>query len=72
MVTPSAPGWGSSPFGSVITAGLFLQEFTGGVPWAHLDIAGPSHTTKERGYWSKGGTGVPLRTLVELVRGWKG
>jgi len=59
-------------WGSALSAGLFLQEFTGGLPWAHLDIAGPSHTTKERGYWSKGGTGVPLRTLVELVRGWKG
>ncbi len=59
-------------WGSALSAGLFLQEFTGGVPWAHLDIAGPSHTAKERGYWAKGGTGVPLRTLVELVRGWKG
>ncbi len=58
-------------WGSALSAGLFLQEFTGGVPWAHLDIAGPSHTGKERGYWSKGGTGVPVRTLVELVRGWK-
>ena len=58
-------------WGGALTAGLFLQEFTGGVPWAHLDVAGPSHTTKERGYWSKGGTGVPLRTLVELVRGWQ-
>jgi len=58
-------------WGGALAAGLFLREFTGGVPWAHLDIAGPSHTTKERGYWSKGGTGVPLRTLVELVQGWK-
>jgi leucyl aminopeptidase len=58
-------------WGGALSAGLFLQEFTGGVPWAHLDIAGPSHTGKERGYWSKGGTGVPLRTLVELVRGWE-
>ena len=58
-------------WGGALAAGLFLREFTGGVPWAHLDIAGPSHAAKERGYWSKGGTGVPLRTLVELVRAWK-
>jgi leucyl aminopeptidase len=59
-------------WGSAIAAGLFLREFVGDVPWVHLDIAGPSHAAKERGYWAKGGTGVPLRTLVELVRGWKG
>ncbi|HEY7724158.1 MAG TPA: leucyl aminopeptidase [Anaeromyxobacteraceae bacterium] len=59
-------------WGGAITAALFLREFTGDAPWAHLDIAGPSHTAKERGYWAKGGTGVPLRTLVEFVRGWKG
>ncbi len=39
-------------------------------PWAHLDIAGPSHAPKERGYVAKGGTGVGVRTLVELVRAW--
>src|SRR5438874_6828578 len=27
-----------------ITAGLFLEEFVDGVPWAHLDIAGPAFT----------------------------
>jgi leucyl aminopeptidase len=59
-------------WGSAIAAGLFLREFVGDTPWAHLDIAGPSYTSKERGYWTKGATGVPLRTLVELVRGWKG
>jgi len=58
-------------WGGAISAGLFLREFVGETPWAHLDIAGPSHTTREKGYWAKGGTGVPLRTLVELVRGWK-
>jgi leucyl aminopeptidase len=58
-------------WGGALAAGLFLREFVGDVPWAHLDIAGPSHASKERGYWTKGGTGVPLRTLVELVRAWK-
>ena len=58
-------------WGGALAAGLFLREFAGDVPWAHLDIAGPSHAAKERGYWARGGTGVPLRTLVELVRAWK-
>jgi leucyl aminopeptidase len=57
-------------WGGAISAAHFLREFTAGVPWAHLDIAGPSRSSKERGYIGKGGTGVAVRTLVELVRAW--
>lgn len=49
-------------------AALFLKEFVGDTPWVHLDIAGPSQSPKERGYFNKGATGVGVRTLVELVR----
>ena len=58
-------------WGGAITAAMFLQKFVKDAAWAHLDIAGPSHATKERGYVAKGGTGFGIRTLVELVRGWK-
>jgi leucyl aminopeptidase len=58
--------------GGAMSAALFLQKFVGATPWAHLDIAGPSHSPKERGYVSAGGTGYAVRTLVEFVRGWKG
>jgi leucyl aminopeptidase len=54
--------------GGSISAAWFLKEFVGDAPWVHLDIAGPSSTTKEKGYVGKGGTGVGVRTLVELVR----
>jgi leucyl aminopeptidase len=54
--------------GGSISAAWFLKEFTGDAPWVHLDIAGPSNTSKEKGYVGKGGTGVGVRTLVELVR----
>jgi leucyl aminopeptidase len=57
-------------WGGAIAAAHFLREFTGATPWAHLDIAGPAHSSKERGYVGKGATGVGVRTLVELVRGW--
>jgi leucyl aminopeptidase len=57
--------------GGAISAAHFLHAFAGDVPWAHLDIAGPSFTTKERAYVAKGGTGFGIRTLVELVRAWK-
>jgi leucyl aminopeptidase len=58
-------------WGGAIAAAHFLREFTAGAPWAHLDIAGPAHASKERGYVGKGGTGFGVRTLVELVRGWR-
>ena len=57
-------------WGGAITAAHFLHKFARDVPWAHLDIAGPSHSSKDRGYLAAGGTGFAVRTLVELVRGW--
>lgn len=50
-----------------ITAAQFLAEFAGDAPWAHLDIAGTSFGDKERKYYIKGATGVPVRTLVSLA-----
>ncbi len=58
-------------WGGAITAAHFLHRFAGDAPWAHLDIAGPSHAPKERGYLASGGTGFGIRTLVELVRAWR-
>jgi leucyl aminopeptidase len=55
-------------FGGAITAALFLQHFTGKVPWAHLDIAGPASLDKERGYNARGGTGAGVRLLAEWIR----
>ncbi len=57
---------GGRPAGA-ITAAKFLAEFVDDIPWVHLDIAGTSLTDKERGYQVKGATGVPVRTLVNLV-----
>jgi leucyl aminopeptidase len=54
--------------GGSINAALFLKEFVGDTAWVHLDIAGPSQSPKERGYFGKGATGVGVRTLVELIR----
>lgn len=50
-----------------IAAALFLEEFVGGVPWAHLDIAGPAFAEKDGPYIPKGGTGFGVRTLVRYV-----
>jgi leucyl aminopeptidase len=54
-------------YGGAITAAKFLAEFINDTPWVHLDIAGTSLNEKERGYLVKGATGVPVRTLVNLV-----
>jgi leucyl aminopeptidase len=54
-------------YGGAITAAQFLAEFAGDTPWVHLDIAGTSMTDKEKRYLVKGATGVPVRTLVNLV-----
>ena len=50
-----------------ISAALLLREFVADVPWAHLDIAGPSRTDDARGYNTKGGSGFGVRTLVALA-----
>lgn len=56
-------------WGGMLSAGVFLQEFVAkGQRWAHLDIAGPSYNEGEAyGYTPKGGTGVAVRTLVQLA-----
>jgi leucyl aminopeptidase len=53
--------------GGAITGAKFLQNFVGDTPWVHLDIAGTFETDKEKGYLTKGGTGVMVRTLVNLA-----
>jgi leucyl aminopeptidase len=53
--------------GGAITAALFLKEFTGGLPWIHMDIAGTSWAEETKPFMPKGPTGVGVRTLVELA-----
>jgi leucyl aminopeptidase len=54
-------------YGGALTAGLFLQEFVDGRPWAHLDIAGPARAEADDGYLVKGSTGVAVRTLLSWL-----
>jgi leucyl aminopeptidase len=56
-------------YGGMLVAGLFLKEFVADeIPWAHLDVAGPAWNEGDvHGYTPKGGTGVPVRTLVEWL-----
>ena len=55
--------------GGMLVAGHFLAEFVPeGLPWAHIDVAGPAYNTGAPwGYTPKGGTGVPVRTLLATI-----
>ena len=50
-----------------ITAALLLLRFAGGLPWVHLDIAGPGRAAETSGYLTKGGTAFGVRTLLALL-----
>jgi leucyl aminopeptidase len=55
--------------GHMLQGGVFLAAFVpDGLPWVHIDIAGPAyHTGEPSGHLTKGGTGVPVRLLLELI-----
>jgi leucyl aminopeptidase len=62
---------GGRPAGTIVAA-LFLKRFVGeGIPWAHLDIAGPAFGDDDDGELSAGGTGFGVRTILELLRTFK-
>ena len=60
-------------WGGGLMAAAFLREFVGGgdgarVPWAHVDIAGPSFNEgSPYGYTPAEGTGAGVRTLLRLL-----
>lgn len=54
-------------YGGAISGALFLKEFVEKTPWAHLDIAGPAFTDKEKGYVKAGGVGFGVRTLMRYI-----
>lgn len=57
-----------SKYGGAINGALFLQEFAPeGVPWAHLDIAGPAFAEKDAPLTPKGGTGFGVRMILQWL-----
>ncbi len=52
---------------SPIQGAMFLKEFVGSACWAHMDVAGTVWEDKGKPYLPKGPTGVPVRTLVNLI-----
>lgn len=56
-------------WGGALTAGLFLKEFVGDIPWVHIDIAGPAFAEKPWAHVPRGGTGFGVPTLFEYLGG---
>lgn len=55
-----------------ILAGLFLQEFTGGTPWIHLDIACTAGGDPSKcEYFSDGASGHGVSTMYKFVSSMK-
>ena len=59
----------ASRYGGAIVAAVFLAEYAGDGPWAHLDIAGPARARETTGEQVKGASGFGVRTLIELAKG---
>src|SRR5262249_36549255 len=53
--------------GGACLAAIFLKQFAGDLPWAHLDIAGTAWATSERPHQSRGATGFGVRLLLEWL-----
>ncbi len=56
-------------FGGAITAAKFIQFFVEDTPWVHIDMAPTDNVPKDAGAWVKGASGIPVRTLVNLMLG---
>jgi leucyl aminopeptidase len=54
-------------FAGAITGALFLDEFVGGKPWAHIDIAGTAQVNADDSWLSQGGSGYGARLLAEFA-----
>lgn len=56
-------------WGGMLAAGQFLKEFVpDGLEWAHIDVAGPAYNSGGPfGYTTRGGTGVPVRTIAATL-----
>jgi leucyl aminopeptidase len=57
----------SSGSPGAVTAALFLQHFTGGLPWVHLDIASVGDSPVDAFEYTSGATGFGARALLHWL-----
>ena len=58
---------GDGRLGGAITAAKLLERFVRGIPWIHVDIAGPAFADKPRPSIAGGGTGSMVRSFIEFT-----
>lgn len=54
-------------FAGTVVAALFLEEWVDGIPWAHIDIAGPMQSDRNQGWRTRGATGFGARLLAQVA-----
>lgn len=57
----------SSRDAGAVKAALFLEEFVGNTPWAHIDLAGPAYISKPKFYNRTKATGYGVRMLIDFL-----
>lgn len=59
------------PLAGATTAALFLGEFAGDTPWAHIDMAGPMEADGDNGWLNRGATAYGTRLLIDFCANFK-
>ena len=52
---------------TTVMAAMFLREFTGGIPWVHIDNGSTAWLEDSTGLWPEGATGSPVRALLRFL-----
>ncbi|MDH3295194.1 MAG: leucyl aminopeptidase, partial [Acidimicrobiia bacterium] len=62
---------GTSPYAGALIAGLFLKEFVGDKPFAHIDVGLSVYAESNKGINVKGATGYGTRLLIDALKNWE-
>jgi leucyl aminopeptidase len=57
-------------YGGLGTSAKFLEHFTEGYPWAHIDMASMSLSDEDKAAQPRGATGYGVRLLTAFLEGW--
>jgi leucyl aminopeptidase len=57
-------------YAGIGTSAKFIQHFTEGYPWAHIDMASMSMSDEDKPAQPKGGTGYGVRLFLSLLESW--
>jgi len=55
---------------TTVMAAMYLREFTGDVPWMHIDNGSTAYLDRPGDLWPEGATGAPTRALLRWVELW--